>query len=102
MSVARTPRAAYSRRMSKALLCGVMMCLVGGCGTSMKENVHAQFAKDFQCPADKVKVDDTGGGGAFRVTGCGQEAIYSCASSLQGSNLTVSEDVPCVREASMK
>ncbi|HEY3357742.1 MAG TPA: hypothetical protein VGQ83_31100 [Polyangia bacterium] len=50
--------------------------LLSGCAT-MAGTVQARAAVDFGCNESAVQVAELPGN-AFRATGCGQEASYSC------------------------
>lgn len=55
--------------------------------------VRTRAANDFRCPEPQVAVVDIGGN-AYRATGCGRQANYTCQ-----TNPRASWDITCSREA---
>ena len=60
----------------KNVMLGIVVIVFGlwGCKAS---TVELRYAREYNCPRSQVTVADLGGE-AYRATGCGQSATYSC------------------------
>lgn len=51
-----------------------------GCISEMRLAARDRFSTQYRCPVERVRQEELGAG-AFRVGGCGHEAVYVCQSA---------------------
>jgi hypothetical protein len=66
---------------------GAASALIGCMGSTAK----TRFAREYSCPESQVSVTRLGGG-AYRMTGCGQTATYTCISPEGSPTVTCVHD----------